>query len=251
MPDGQARSAPGPEAAPGTAALEALLAQHAPAEAIAGLEPESRRALATVGSASVEAIVVVGDLRLSGLVLREAVSPVVYARFVVGFTEAVRSLAASCRGWFDKFTGDGFVAFWLYRDEDQIPAAVLPEFCQSVLPASERLVANLRKNSRNFPVGVGLALGLDSGPCELVRIGNSLTIVGSPIVGATRMSAGARAGETIANVHLGGLLEHSSPTREEPTGFVLERTVVRTKEYPEGQEAYRLDFSAAPRLVGA
>jgi len=224
--------------------LEALLAHHAPEEVLTELGPEARRNLQSAGATPVQAIVVVGDLRLSGLVLREAVSSALYARFVVGFTEAVRSLSATCRGWFDKFTGDGFVAFWLYPDERHLPANVLPDFCQSVLPASENLVANLRRNSRNFPVGVGLALGLDSGPCELVRIGNSITIVGAPIVGATRMASGARAGEAIANVHLGGLLEREA-RRLEGTGLALERTVVRTKEYPEGQEAYRLNFSTA------
>ena len=233
--------APGAPGAEPPGSLEALLARHAPADVQASLRPSARGELASVGSTQVHAILVVGDLRLSGLVLREAVSPTLYARFVVGFTEAVRSLSSSCGAWFDKFTGDGFVAFWLYEDEHRLPAGVIPEFCQSVLPASERLVSNLRRNSRNFPVGVGLSLGLDSGPCELVRIGETITIVGSPIVGATRMAAGARAGETIANVHLGDLLEEELRRREMPN-LAVERATVATKEYPEGQEAYRLSF---------
>lgn len=226
------------------AGLDSVLARHAPAEVYGQLDDAARRGLASVGSASVQAVVVVGDLRLSGLVLREAVSPSLYARFVVGFTEAVRSLAGASRAWFDKFTGDGFVVFWLYPDDRHLPTEVVPEFCESVLPASDKLVANLRHNSRNFPVGVGLALGLDSGPCELVRVGDAITVVGSPIVGATRMAAGARAGEAIVNVHLGGALEQNSP-RLAASGIVLDRAVVKTKEYPEGQEAYRLGFPAA------
>jgi len=228
----------------GTGRLEAILSRHAPREVAGELGEGARRELEAVGSTPVQAVVVVGDLRLSGLVLREAVSPSLYARFVLGFTEAIRGLSASCRGWFDKFTGDGFVTFWLYADEQHLPTDVLPEFCQSVLPASDRLVTNLRRNSRNFPVGVGLSLGLDSGPCELVRIGEAITVVGSPIVGATRMAAGARAGETLANVHLGGLLEHEFQRRE-ASGLALERAVVKTKEYPDGQEAYRLRFAQA------
>ena len=224
--------------------IAALLANHAPEEVAAGLPPEVRRDLVTGGSATVQALVVVGDLRLSGLVLREAVSPTLYARFVVSFTEAVRSLSGACGGWFDKFTGDGFVTFWLYPDEAHLPADSVPEFCQAVLPASEKLVADLRRTSRNFPTGVGMGLGLDSGPCELVRIGPALTIVGSPIVGASRMATGARAGETIANVHLGGLLEQEF-ARSAGRAPVVERTVVRTKEYPDGQEAYRLQLGGA------
>jgi len=224
--------------------LESVLANHAPADVAAGLTEEVRRDLVAAGAASVQALVVVGDLRLSGLVLREAVSPSLYARFVVGFTEAVRSLSGACGGWFDKFTGDGFVTFWLYPDEAHLPADSVPEFCQAVLPASEKLVNDLRRTSRNFPTGVGMGLGLDSGPCELVRIGPALTIVGSPIVGASRMATGARAGETIANVHLGGLLEQEF-ARSIGRAPAVERTVVRTKEYPEGQEAYRLELGGA------
>ena len=226
----------------GAGELEAIVARHASAETRSQLGDELRLSLARSGSASVHAIVAVGDLRLSGLLLREAVSPPMYARFVVGFTEAIRTLAGESRAWFDKFTGDGFVVFWLYPEDAQLPTAAVPEFCQSALPASETLVENLRRNSRNFPVGVGLALGLDSGPCELVRVGESLTVVGSPIVGATRMASGARAGETIVNVHLGGALQRDR-ARLEASGASLERTVVRTKEYPEGQEAYRLSFA--------
>ena len=235
----------GADAAGSASELRTLLARHAPVDVVAELDAEARENLVSLGSTPVQAVVVVGDLRLSGLVLREAVSPPLYARFVVGFTEAVRSLAGANRGWFDKFTGDGFVVFWIHEGELRLPADRVAEFCQSVLPASERLVTNLKRNSRNFPVGVGLALGLDSGPCELVRMGDTLTLVGSPIVGATRMAAGARAGETLANVHLGGLLEREA-TRLAAAGTVLERAVVRTKEYPEGQEAYRLGFPATP-----
>ncbi len=231
----------GGTAAPG---LETVLARHAPPDVYRRLGVGALNDLATAGSTSVHAVVVVGDLRLSGVLLKEAVSHRLYARFVLGFTEAVQGLAGAYRAWFDKFTGDGFVVFWLYAAPEGIPTEVVPEFCQSVLPASERLVDNLRRNSRNFPVGVGLAMGLDSGECELVRVGEAITVVGSPIVGATRMSAGARAGETIANLPVGSALEREAG-RLAGQGIAVERAVVSTKEYPQGQEAYRLRFAAS------
>lgn len=192
------------------------------------------------------AVAVVGDLRLSGFVLREVVAPSLYARFVVAFTEAVRSLSGENGGWFDKFTGDGFLAFWLYPDEPRMPAEAVTDFCLSVLSASEHLVTNLRRHARNFPIGVGLALGLDAGPCELVRIGDAVTVVGSPVVGATRMASGARAGEVILNIHLAELL-NLERGHLEARGMALERAVVKTKEYPEGQEAFRLDLGSSSR----
>jgi class 3 adenylate cyclase len=225
-------------------ALEACLARQGPANARAQLSHECWTALESSGSASVRAAVVVGDLRMSGLLVREAVSAALFARYIVGFTEAVRGLATGFEGWFDKFTGDGFIAFWIYDREDRV-VETIPAFCRSIQPASESLVNNLKRNSRNFPVGVGLSIGVDAGPCELVRVGDSLTLVGSPIVGATRMVAGARAGQTLLNVGIGSAFE-DEPERLEAVGGRVARRIVTTKEYPEGQEAFELDFSSRP-----
>jgi class 3 adenylate cyclase len=245
-----------------SAPVDDILARHGPADARGHLRvppdgpqytlrrvwlsKEGEKALGDLtsnGSTPVNAAVVVGDLRMSALLLKEAVSPSLYARYLIGFTEAVRSLANGFSGWFDKFTGDGFIAFWIYQDEGQI-VDTLPGFCQSILPAAQTLIANLKKNSRNFPVGVGLSIGIDSGACELVRVGDALTILGNPIVGATRMVSGARAGQALVNVGLGATLE-AHKDRLEAVGARLEKRVVPTKEYPTGQEAYELEFSTA------
>jgi len=194
-----------------------------------------------MGSTAVEAIVVVGDLRMSTLVLKEAVQPSIFARFIVGFTEAVRALANASGGWFDKFTGDGFVAFWIPPRNRPTDIGTIPDFCRTVFSAADALLTSLRQNSRNFPAGTGLSIGIDAGPCELVRVGELVTIVGSPIVGATRMVAGASAHQTILNVYLGSALERDTVTLES-AGIRLNRKVVRTKEYPKGQEAFELVF---------
>ena len=224
--------------------LEKVLGRHGPKDARDQIGSEGLSHLASASATSVTVAVVVGDLRMSGLLIREAVSLSLFARYVVGFTEAVRSLANEFDGWFDKFTGDGFVAFWIYREEDPLVHAVA-QFCRSVAPAAESLISNLKKNSRNFPVGVGLSLGIDSGPCELVRVGDALTIVGSPIVGATRMVSGANAGQTLVNVALGSTLERHQ-SQLESVGIRIEKRVVPTKEYPQGQEAYELTFARPP-----
>ena len=232
--------------------FRALLGRHAPPGAEGALSPSVLEDLQIRGTASISATVVVGDLRLSSLVLREAVEPSLFARFLVGFTEAVRSLAYARDGWFDKFTGDGFIAFWV----DPVPMdrdlAQIPRFCQTVLPAADVLIANLRRNSRNFPTGVGLALGMDSGPCQLVRVGDALTVVGSPIVGATRMVGAARARQILVNVFLGEELERARERLAEDD-IRIARATVRTKEYPEGQEVFELVFPQRirPTAVGA
>lgn len=225
--------------------LSSALDAHGPPAARGQLGPSRLEELGRAGSTGIEAAVVVGDLRMSTLILREAVQPSLFARFIVGFTEAVRELARTSDGWFDKFTGDGFIAFWIYPQAAAPDLDRLLDFCQTVLPAADTLLLNLRRNSRNFPTGAGLSLGIDAGPCELVRVGGALTVVGSPIVGATRMVECARAKETYVNVQLGERFERALD-RLSGTGVRLERTVARTKEYPAGQEAYRLEFLPRP-----
>jgi len=221
--------------------FDSIALRQGPPEARRQLSPESIDELLTMGSTALDAIVVVGDLRMSTLVLKEAIRPATFARFIVGFTEAVRGLANASGGWFDKFTGDGFVAFWISSRSHAVPSGSIPEFCRAALAAADSLLANLRRNSRNFPIGTGLSIGVDAGPCELVRVGELVTLVGSPIVGATRMVGCAAPRQTILNVYAGSALEQDASALESQ-GIRLDRTVVKTKEYPEGQEAFELVF---------
>jgi class 3 adenylate cyclase len=225
--------------------FDAIALRQGPADARTQLSSEAISELLQSGSTAVDATVVAGDLRMSSLVLKEAIRPSTFARFIVGFTEAVRGLANASGGWFDKFTGDGFIAFWIPSSARPSDATAIPEFCRSALSAADSLLANLRKNSRNFPAGVGLSIGIDAGPCELVRVGELVTLVGSPIVGATRMVAGASARQTILNIYPGTALEQDAASLE-ALGIRLDRTVVKTKEYPDGQEAFELVFLNGP-----
>ncbi|HTP55384.1 MAG TPA: hypothetical protein VML53_01795 [Thermoplasmata archaeon] len=226
-------------------ALAEALAGQGPLGGRARLSEEALRDLTAQRSTPVEATVIVGDLRLSTHLLKESVQPATFARFIVGFTEATRGLAQSRDGWFDKFTGDGFIVFWIGGLEEGFLLETVPGFCQEVRGAASKLIDGLRRNSRNFPAGVGLSLGIDAGPCELVWVGGTLTLVGSPIVGATRMASSATAGETLANIHVGGALERASGAPADPR-VAVERVTARTKEYPDGQEAYRLTFPQGP-----
>ena len=226
--------------------IDRLLSRHAPPAGRAQLGERAISALLEKGSTEVDATVIVGDLRLSGFVLKEALKPSLFAKFIIGFTEAMRSLTNENEGWFDKFTGDGFISFWIHEPSQPRELTRIPEFCQAILPASEALVANLRGNSRNFPTGVGLSLGADSGPCELVRVGDSLTLIGAPIVGATRMVARAAANRMVANILFGEALDRERDRLEE-RGIRIQRKNVRTKEYPGGQEAFELLFPVRPR----
>jgi class 3 adenylate cyclase len=225
--------------------LEEAFAGQGPLGGRSRLSEDALHDLAAQQSTAVEATVIVGDLRLSTYLLKESVRPNLFARFIVGFTEATRSLVQARAGWFDKFTGDGFIVFWIGDPDPRFLLDTVPGFCQEVRGAAGKLIEGLRRNSRNFPAGVGLSMGIDAGPCELVYVGGSLTLVGSPIVGATRMASSAGAGETLANIHVGGALERAGESLEE-SRVGLERVTARTKEYPDGQDAYRLLFPSPP-----
>ncbi len=230
--------------------FESRFARHVPRDGPRQLSRDALEAARATGSTEVTVTVVVGDRRLSWFVLKEAIRPVLFARFIIGFTEAVRGLTHANGGGLDELTGDGFISAWLHPAEYGRRVARIPGLCQEVLPTPETRVANLRANSSNFPIGVGLSLGADSGPCELARVGEALTLIGGPIVGATRMVAGLSANRLVANVLLGQALESDRAALEE-RGIRIRRTNVRTKEYPSGPEAFELAFPLRLRVASS
>ncbi|MDG6910073.1 MAG: hypothetical protein JRN08_06860 [Nitrososphaerota archaeon] len=185
--------------------------------------------------------VVIGDIRGSTHLMREAISSREYATITTAFTEKMKKLAQETSGWFDKFTGDGFVVYWIYGTNHSRFLRDVVTFCRRAHEAfEEEIFPEHRKNARNLPAHVGLALGVDSGRCAMEEIAGDFTIIGHAVVGATRMAEAAAKGETLCNVRMGHVL-NVEPSLQ---GAVeLSETIAKTKEYPEhGQEAYRVSF---------
>lgn len=203
------------------------------------------------------AFIVVADVRDSTSLMKEAIDPTGYARALHEFAAGARDDARSTGGWFDKFTGDGFVVYWprLGSIAEGPRAEAALEFCKRTQQRFPEIMGRFRQHVQNLSAGAGLALGLDSGNCRLAMVGDDLTVLGAPVVGAVRMVAAAKSGELLVNVHLGealtrGFVEHPR--------LRVKQTFVQTKEYPNGQEAYLVGFvqtlrkkthigSAAPR----
>src|SRR2546430_17204237 len=57
--------------------------------------------------------VMAADIRESTLLMKEAVRFELFARTMDKFVSAVRRGIGTPGGWFDKFTGDGFLAYWI------------------------------------------------------------------------------------------------------------------------------------------
>jgi class 3 adenylate cyclase len=151
--------------------------------------------------------VVIGDIRGSTHLMREAISSREYATITTSFTEKMRALAQESSGWFDKFTGDGFVVYWLYGSR---PVRFLDQVLAFSRRAHEAFEGEIfpehRKNARNLPAHVGLALGMDSGRCALEEIAGDFTVIGHAVVGAKRMAEAAARRETLCNIRMGHLL---------------------------------------------
>jgi hypothetical protein len=61
--------------------------------------------------------VLVGDIRKSTFLMKESISSKRFAIITRDLMKAVKDADSKNDGWFDKFTGDGFIIYWIYGDE--------------------------------------------------------------------------------------------------------------------------------------
>ena len=66
-------------------------------------------------------IVLAADVRRSTALMKEATVPREYAKIVSMWITTTRTLLRGDGVWFDKFTGDGFLAYWLVPDGPETP----------------------------------------------------------------------------------------------------------------------------------
>lgn len=209
------------------------------------VSPAIMKAISEVSA--IEAIVLTVDIRRSSCVLKESIDIPQFAKLLDDFVAEFRTVLHYHGGWFDKFTGDGFICYWLAENSFAEHMNTVLDFCCSVMdnfrtyyyPA---LVANMR----NEPAGIGLSIGVDAGPCYLTPIVGDLTIIGSPIVGSVRMCDACPPYHLILNAYPGSRLVEGMTTvcgrLSEDLAYQIETKSVATKEYPQGQVAYSVEF---------
>jgi class 3 adenylate cyclase len=209
---------------------------------------------AIIDTTPLQMFVMAADIRESTLLMKEAVQFERFAKIMDKFVSAVRSGIGTPGGWFDKFTGDGFLAYWItpttpkeeYQRRFVEAAGNLAHTAHELIELfHRRVLEDFRRNSRNLSDGVGLSIGLDAGPGFLVEIAGELTLVGPPVVGAVRMvNAASRPQEIFANVYLGEHLHDEQDGIYQALRMTATRESRPTKEYPKGQEVYVLSFSS-------
>jgi class 3 adenylate cyclase len=233
----------------------ALVAAHAPTDWRDRFDADALLG-AIEGGDPIQMFVMAADIRGSTMLMKEAIRIDRFAFVMDKFVTTVRQGIGRYGGWFDKFTGDGFLAYWVVQPgADDVYLERFVEATGNLVHAARTLIdlfhakvlEDFRANSRNLSGTVGLSMGLDAGPGYLVQIAGELTVVGPPVVGAVRMvNAATDPKEIVANVFLGErLLEEQDGTYAE-LGVSVHREQRATKEYPQGQEVYALTFDPGP-----
>ncbi len=220
------------------------LSIHAPDEWQKIISPTELERLVSTGD-QLGIHVLVGDIRKSTLLMKESISLKRFALITRDFMKAVRDTASKNEGWFDKFTGDGFIIYWIYGDDrnQQKYISQMLSFSEALLSIFPEIMNQYRKNCTNFPAGTGLSLGVDSGLCTLVNI-EDLNIIGPPVVGASRMVAEAEPFEVLFNVSTAAWLTKDKDSLARDYGINIEKKYIKTAEYGDiGQEAYSVRFT--------
>jgi class 3 adenylate cyclase len=144
------------------------------------------------------ALILSVDIRRSTELMLKAKSPEAFAEFITALCAALMGIITESFGVFDKFTGDGVLAFFpaFYSGEDAAYYAV---------SAADKCHASFREHYRSHRrsfssvlTDIGLGIGIDYGPVHLVQMAGSLTVVGAPVVYASRLSS-APPGVTLVN----------------------------------------------------
>jgi len=145
-----------------------------------------------------DAFVMSIDVRRSTELMLKAREPRLFADFTTSLCATLSQIILDNFGVFDKFTGDGILAFFpgFFSGADAGYRAVkAADECHAAFNEHYR-------RSRHCFVSVlrdtGLGVGIDYGNAQIVRIRGDLTVVGTPVVYACRMG-GASAGQTLLN----------------------------------------------------
>jgi class 3 adenylate cyclase len=144
------------------------------------------------------AVVLSVDIRRSTELMLKARTPQAFADFVTTLCSDMMRIITEQFGVFDKFTGDGVLAFFpeFYSGPDAVFYAV--EAADKCHASFQQHYQQFRRSFTSVLTDTGLGIGLDYGPVHLVQIAGGITVVGAPVVYACRLGS-APPNVTLAN----------------------------------------------------
>lgn len=150
-----------------------------------------------------ESLILVADIRHSQDLMTYGINPDYYREKIIAFIDYVRAILKEHFAIYDRFTGDGFIAYfneYLCDQEGKDYYQMMLMACKKIVDFSNDFFPTWKKCLRKIPnEEVGLSMGIDSGRVSYKDIKNQLFAIGDACVWATRMSSVGKAGEIILN----------------------------------------------------
>lgn len=161
-----------------------------------------------------QTIVVYGDIRRSQDLMIYTVDYGRFENMLIRFFDTTRNLLDKHLGIFDKFTGDGFLAYfneYMCKTQDKDFIECFLEFSKQFIEVNESLFIEWRKYVRKLPSEeIMVSLGADLGNIYFGDRSGHLVCIGDSIVWAERMCSAAPAGE----IYINNLLANALVDRE-------------------------------------
>ena len=151
-----------------------------------------------IPSISTKAFLLSIDIRRSTDLMLNAKDASKFAKFLNELSGGLANIVKEHFGIFDKFTGDGALAFFTESFSGRSAALSVLVVARNAHAFFEAHYKAFRSSFNSVLVETGLGIGIDYGDVNILRLSDGLTAVGKPVVYACRLS-GAEAGMTLVN----------------------------------------------------
>lgn len=150
-----------------------------------------------------DTLVVVGDIRRSQDLMTYGCNPDTYREKIIEFMNRTREILKNNCGLYDRFTGDGFIAYfnqYMCDQEGRDYYEMMIKSCREILEFSNPFFEDWTKLLRRIPdTDIGLCIGVDSGIVSFKDLNNQLFAIGDACVWATRMNSAGGKGDIVLN----------------------------------------------------
>jgi len=150
-----------------------------------------------------DTLVMVADIRRSQDLITYGMSPNTYREQIIGFLTEIRKILLEDYGIYDRFTGDGYIAYFnsfVCRMGGRDYYEMVLDACSRIQAFAEDYFDNWARQIRKIPIEpIGLSIGIDCGIVDFKDIDDQLFAIGDACVWATRMCSAGKRGQVIFN----------------------------------------------------